>query len=587
LCLPALACCVLMCCVSCLGRRCCRRCCSVLLWIGRYPLKARPGGGGGAMMMMPNQPLTTSYFTVAFCVLPDMPMVPRPVDHRVGYFAASTSIGSPTQLTVGHQMITRWNLARRGNKVLFCISHSTPRVYHDTIKKGVLSWNAAFAAAGYVRTKCCCFPLIIIDKNIAVLRSTKEQRRSVSACCTLVPSCDRYDQPVLQCLAPDDVGFPEDLVKGDARYNVIAMAEPPGLLGYGPSIVDFRSGEILVAHVLLGLTAFSQNASRWSAEPNAAHKPVWSGRGCRMPLLDPTHPWILAELLHTVAHEVGHTLGLRHNFIASEDGHTSVMAYEDPVDTTHLDPLGPAAGALAVSSHRRTIATATASGGPVTSSSTTNIGETNDDVVRFGAHYCMGPGLYDVYAIRYGYTRLPGESRTHRHPGLDLLANGQDHHDAAGLSAQPRNPLFMTDENLCVVSSLTRAAAAAALAPCLCGVARLLTPRPRGDGPSLPLGRWRCLDHILHQVWRTRGSAGQPLLHFHPPHGARQDGLRTAPTRDFAAALAEGRHRATALHHARVLAPADDHAFATLRHGLHRRHADRRQEEHAQRHVAG
>ena len=428
-------------------------------------------------MMMPNQPLTTSYFTVAFCMLPDMPMVPRPVDHRVGYFASSTSIGSPTQLTLGHQMINRWNLARRGNKLLFCISHSTPRVYHDTIKKGVLSWNAAFAAAG-------------------------------------------YDQPVLQCLAPDDVGYPDDLVKGDAHYNVIAMAEPPGLLGYGPSIVDFRSGEILVAHVLLGLTAFSQSASRWSSEPSAAKQPVWSGRGCRMPLLDPTHPWILMELLHTVAHEVGHTLGLRHNFIASEDGHTSVMAYEDPVDTTFLDPLGPAAGAPALSSHRRTIATATAAAGGVGASARASapapLDTSNDDVVRFGAHYCMGPGSYDVYAIRYGYTRLPGESRTQRHPGLDLLANGQDHTDPAGLSAHPQNPLFMTDENLCVPPSWLRAAKVdsfLARVLLLCGCLR---HRSRPRCRCCPC----CPKKYLQQVRRTRGPAGQPLLHRRPPHGA-------------------------------------------------------------------
>lgn len=55
---------------------------------------------------------------------------------------------------------------------------------------------------------------------------------------------------------------------------------------------------------------------------------------------------------------------------------------------------------------------------------------------------------YDIYAIKYGYTRLPGESRLHRHPGLDLLANGQDIDDPLGLSPDPLNPLFMTDENM-------------------------------------------------------------------------------------------------------------------------------------------
>ena len=151
-----------------------------------------------------------------------------------------------------------------------------------------------------------------------------------------------------------------------------------------------------------------------------------------MPLLDPKHPWVLHELLHTVVHEVGHTLGLRHNFIASEDGHTSVMAYEDPVDTTYLDPLITSSAKLL--QPRRTSAALVASD--------------DDDEVRFGAHSSTEPGLYDIYAIKYGYTRLPGESRLSRHAGLDLLANGQDAFDPAGVSDKPQNPLFMTDENL-------------------------------------------------------------------------------------------------------------------------------------------
>ena len=42
----------------------------------------------------------------------------------------------------------------------------------------------------------------------------------------------------------------------------------------------------------------------------------------------------------TVVHEVGHTLGLRHNFVAPEDGNASVMAYEDPLDTSSCEPAG-------------------------------------------------------------------------------------------------------------------------------------------------------------------------------------------------------------------------------------------------------
>ena len=62
----------------------------------------------------------------------------------------------------------------------------------------------------------------------------------------------RHD--VLQCVAEGDLAWPASYHAGDARFNCIFMGDPEGLLGYGPSLVDFRSGEILVSNVLLGFT---------------------------------------------------------------------------------------------------------------------------------------------------------------------------------------------------------------------------------------------------------------------------------------------------------------------------------------------
>lgn len=64
---------------------------------------------------------------------------------------------------------------------------------------------------------------------------------------------------IVRCVAMGDAYFPVDFARGDARFNTIYMTDPKiSLYGYGPSVVDFRSGEIMNATVLLGFSPFTQ-----------------------------------------------------------------------------------------------------------------------------------------------------------------------------------------------------------------------------------------------------------------------------------------------------------------------------------------
>ena len=77
-----------------------------------------------------------------------------------------------------------------------------------------------------------------------------------------------------------------------------------------------------------GITIFTKDgASRYNMNLLENSEAMLQTNGARAPWLPANHPDVLKNILSTVVHEVGHTLGLRHNFIAQEDGNTSVMAY--------------------------------------------------------------------------------------------------------------------------------------------------------------------------------------------------------------------------------------------------------------------
>lgn len=210
----------------------------------------------------------------SFVDLPEQPYRTRAFDPRSGYFVGmsfmdySAPLGQPME----KRFIARHRLAK-GQKLMYFLDPGTPEPVRTALLEGARWWKEAFQAAGF-------------DFDVQVL--------------------------------------PEGADPLDVRYNMIQWVHRSTRgWSYGNAVVDPRSGEILKGHVTLGSLRVRQDYM--IAEGLLA--PYETGK----PASKEMERMALARLRQLSAHEVGHTLGLTHNFAASVSDRASVMDYPHPL----------------------------------------------------------------------------------------------------------------------------------------------------------------------------------------------------------------------------------------------------------------
>ncbi len=338
-----------------------------------YDAAEPPPRGADALSDYRWVPIGVRYSLIA---LPEHPMRPRIADDRVGQFLEAVEDFSRDRNPDPYvRYVDRWRLEKKDHTkavsdpvqpIVYYIDRSVPMQYRAYVREGVLAWNRAFEAAGI--------------SNAIVVKD-----------------------------APDDTAWSAE----DMRYSTVRWTAAHRM-GYaiGPSTTDPRTGEILNADILISsefVRAWQNEYDRLSS-PHAWQAEIFptmaslsrlpaslAARACvaeagmehqlsvqyafliGLGTLAPGEPmpesYIEDALRQLVMHEVGHTLGLRHNFKSS-----SGTPYDRLNDTTIT--------------RRNGVTLSVMDYAPV------NVAV---DPKHQGDYFNKLVGSYDMWAIRYAY----------------------------------------------------------------------------------------------------------------------------------------------------------------------------------------
>jgi hypothetical protein len=220
----------------------------------------------------------------SFVQLPPPGYKPREYDPRASFFGIQyMDYATPISEPIVKRFMARHRLEKKDPKaamsepvqpIVYYLDRSAPEPVRSALLEGARWWNQAFEAAGY--------------KNA-------------------------FRVEVL----------PEGADLMDLRYNVIQWVHRATRgWSYGAGVIDPRTGEIIKGHVTLG--SLRDRQDYLIAEALLA--PYEKGK----PLSPKMLQMALARLRQLAAHEVGHTLGLEHNYTASTVNRSSVMDYPPP-----------------------------------------------------------------------------------------------------------------------------------------------------------------------------------------------------------------------------------------------------------------
>jgi hypothetical protein len=317
-----------------------------------FEVDSVPGPAGAP----PNRSLNsiTMLMNYSMVLLPDKPMMARLCDDRVGYFNLSFENYDDDRVSGARRcFVKRFRLEPKDptaavsdpvQPIVWYIDPATPVKWVPWLIKGVELWEPVFRAAG-------------------------------------------FSNAITAKVGPtDDANFDLD----DARNSTIRWLPSTIENAYGPSVSDPRSGEIMNANIGFYHNITSLVESWYWTQAGAADP-----RARTLPFPDSLMGLMVA---YVATHEVGHSLGLRHNMVAST--YYPVDSLRSKSFTCRMKGTSPSIMDYARYNY----------------------------VAQPGDSACLmqGIGPYDFFAIDWGYRRIPAPSPDAERPILDSLARQQD-----------------------------------------------------------------------------------------------------------------------------------------------------------------
>lgn len=247
--------------------------------------------GNFVTSVIPSDDVFTLRIHHSFVKLPDNNYEPRVFDPRSSFIPVSfMDYATPVSEPIEKYFIIRHRLQKKDpsaaksepvNPIIYYLDNGTPEPIRSALLEGASWWNQAFEAAGFINA----FQVKIL---------------------------------------------PDSADPMDIRYNMINWVHRSTRgWSYGAAVVDPRTGEIIKGNVLLGSLRVRQDY----LIAQGLLAPYESG----LPADDKMMKMALARLRQLAAHEVGHTLGLFHNYTASVANRSSVMDYPPPAVTINAN----------------------------------------------------------------------------------------------------------------------------------------------------------------------------------------------------------------------------------------------------------
>jgi len=324
-------------------------------------------------------------FHFSLSELPENNYRPRLEDDRIGYFTTIfKEFSDDSRKTPYVRYVNRWHLEKKDPKaklslakepIVFWIENTIPLEYRDAVKEGILEWNKAFEQTGFKDAI-----EVRIQPDNSDWDPADVRYNTVRWITSSVPSFGAMGpsrvNPLTGQILDADILFEAETIRYAKRHYRDIISQRSDFISYADASSYCSYGLMKAEEAYLGYLAMQTSGELTPGE-------------------EPPKEYMHNYIRDIIAHEVGHTLGLRHNFKGSTFHLFSELNNEALTKKTGLV-------------------------GSIMDYTPLNIALEKKNQ---GEYFSSTVGPYDIWAIEYGYTPMDANSSEDELPALNKIAS--------------------------------------------------------------------------------------------------------------------------------------------------------------------